>query len=289
MKLLILDAGHCLSLALAREANRRSDTELVIEAGLGLTSERLAEIAPDALVIPPLTQPITAEPAAVVAHAEAVEDCLTLCRESQIPLVWCVSDQLYEDGFDEPIDEHMIPAPRDESLRRLIVTGDRIRERYPRHLIVRLGPLFALDGAEAWLNQLIDSLIAGDEVRAAEDVIFCPTSADAAAMALLGILHQLHCGAEAWGAYHLAGTEPVSAYTFASMVRTQLMTRLEGAGETLTLGPLRALKHHHGQPLRRVLNCRRVLEAFGVHQKPWRLEVGRLLDVWFVARAEEMA
>lgn len=289
MKLLILDAGHCLSLALAREANRRSDTELIIEAGLSLTPERLGEILPDALVIPPLAQPISAEPAGVVAHAEAVEACLDMCREARIPLVWCVSDQLYEDGFDEPIDEHVIPAPRDDSLRRLIITGNRIREQYPLHLIVRLGPLFALDGAEAWLSELLDSLVTGDEVRAAEDVIFCPTSADAAAMALLGMLHQLHCGADAWGAYHLAGTEPVSAYTFASMVRTQLSTRLEGVGETIELGPLKALKHHHGHPLRRVLNCRRVLEAFGVHQKPWRLEVGRMLDAWCHARAEESA
>lgn len=289
MKLLILDAGHCLSLALAREANRRSDTELVIEAGLALMPDRLEAIAPDALVIPPLAQPISAEPAAVAAHAEAVEACLAACHQAHIPLVWCVSDQLYEDGSDEPIDEHMIPAPRDESLRRLILTGDRIRERHPRHLIVRLGPLFALEGAEAWLSELLDSLMAGDEVRAAEDVIFCPTSVDAAAMALLGMLHQLHCGADAWGAYHLAGTEPVSAYTFASMVRTQLATRLEGAGEAVELGRLKALNHHHGQPLRRVLNCRRVLEAFGVHQKPWRLEVGRMLDAWCRDRAEEPA
>ncbi|MBD3897999.1 sugar nucleotide-binding protein [Halomonas sp. ML-15] len=280
MKLLILDAGHCLSLALAREVNRRSDTRLMIEEGPVISADALAERAPDALVIPPLARPISAEPAAVVAHAEAVEACLKACRATRTPLVWCVSDQLYEDGHDAPIDEHVIPAPRDESLRRLIQVGDRIRQQYAEHLIVRLGPLFALDGASAWLSELIDSLLAGDEVRVAEDVIFCPTSADAAAMALLGMLHQQHCGAQAWGAYHLAGTEPVSGYTFASMVRTQLATRLEGLGEQVELGPLKALSHHHDQPLRRVLNCRRVLEAFGVHQKPWRLEVGRMLDTW---------
>lgn len=287
MKLLILDAGHCLSLALARESNRRSDTELVIQAGLELKPGVLDEIAPDALLIPPLALPISAEPAAVVAHAEAVEACLEATRAAGVPLVWCVSDQLYEDGHDGPIDEHVIPAPRDESLRRLIRVGDRIRQQHTAHLIVRLGPLFALEGASAWLSELIDSLLVGDEVRAAEDVIFCPTSADAAAMALLGMLHQQHCGASAWGAYHLAGTEPVSGYTFASMVRTQLAIRLEGIGEQVELGPLKALNHHHDQPLRRVLNCRRVLEAFGVHQKPWRLEVGRMLDIWCHGRGGE--
>ncbi|MGM0703378.1 MAG: sugar nucleotide-binding protein [Pseudomonadota bacterium] len=285
MKLLILDAGHCLNLALARIAHRRSDTELVIEPGLSVSAQQLRELAPDAVIIPPLAGPMDIEPAAVIAHGEGVDACLTACRETATPLVWCVSDQLYQDGFDAPIDEHVIPAPRDESLRRLIAIGDRVRSGHPHHLIVRLGPLFALEGSHAWLGGLIDSLMAGDAVRAAQDVIFCPTSADAVAMALVGMLHQLACGSQAWGAYHLAGTEPVSAYTFASMVRTQLSTRLEGLGEQPYLGEVKALKHHHDQPLRRVLNCRRVLEAFGVHQRPWRLEVGRMLDEWVQARA----
>lgn len=280
MKLLILDAGHCLSLALAREANRRTDTELVIETGGALTPERLAEVSPEALVIPPLSRPISAEPAAVTAHAEAVEACMEACLASGVPLVWCVSDQLYEEGFDGPIDEDVVPRPRDESLRRLVMTGDRVRAEAPRHLIVRLGPLFALEGSHAWLGELIDTLVSGRECRGESDVILCPTSADAVAMALIGMLQQQACGADAWGSYHLAGTEPVSAYTFISMVRTQLVTRLEGRGERRELGTVKALKHHHDQPLRRVLNCRRVLEVFGVHQKPWRLEVGRLLDAW---------
>lgn len=280
MKLLILDAGHCLSLALAREANRRGDTELVIEEGLALDPERLAEVAPDAVLIPPLVRPSHVAPASVTSHAEAVETCLEFCQQARVPLVWCVADELYEDGADAPIDEHVIPEPRDENLRRLVKTGDRIRAGLPHYLIVRLGPLFALDGRGAWLTELIDSLTAGQEVRAAEDIIFCPTSADAAALALIGMLQQLGCGADAWGAYHLAGTEPVSAYTFASVVRTQLATRLEGLGRHVALGKLKALNHHHDQPLRRVLNCRRVLDAFGVHQKPWRLELGRMLDSW---------
>lgn len=286
MKLLVLDAGHCLSLALAREANRRSDTELTIEEGLALDAGQLAALAPDALVIPPLSRPIVAAPAEVTAHAEAVEGCMEACRAADIPLVWCVSDQLYEDGFAEPIDEHVIPRPRDESLRRLVATGDRIRAEHPHHLIVRLGPLFALEGSHAWLNELIDSLIIGAEVRGEADVTCCPTSADAVAMALIGMLLQQQCGADAWGSYHLAGTEPVSVYTFVSVVRTQLATRLEGRGDHRPLGPIRALHHHHDHPLRRVLNCRRVLEAFGVHQKPWRLELGNMLDAWCRASTE---
>ncbi|HDZ47938.1 hypothetical protein LCGC14_0150330 [marine sediment metagenome] len=284
MKLLILDAGHCLSLALAREASRRTDTELVIEQGTTMSSAMLQAITPDAVIIPPLAQPLSMTPADVTAHADAVDACLDACATHQVALVWCVSDQLYEDGLEVPIDEHVVPTPRDESLRRLVQTGDRIRAQFQRHLIVRLGPLFALEGSHAWLNEIINSLVAGEAVRAAEDVIFCPTSVDAVAMALIGMLQQQACGANTWGAYHLAGTEPVSAFTFTSMVRTQLLTHLEGRGEEVALGEVQPLKHHHDAKLRRVLNCRRVLDVFGVHQKPWRLEAGRMLDAWCSTR-----
>ncbi|MDN6296885.1 MAG: sugar nucleotide-binding protein [Halomonas sp.] len=286
MKLLILDAGHCLSLALVREASRRSDTQLVIEPDTELTPERLDEVAPDAVIVPPLSHPLTLTPAAVTAHADAVEVCLEACLSRDVALVWCVSDQLYEEGFGEPIDEHLVPAPRDEGLRRLVQVGDRIRAEYHRHLIVRLGPLFALEGSHAWLNGVMDTLMAGGDARAAEDVIFCPTSADAVALALVGILQQLTCGASAWGAYHLAGTEPVSAFGFTSMVRTLLVTLLEGRGESISLGEVKALNHHHDAKLHRVLNCRRVLDVFGVHQRPWRLEVERMLNVWCLARED---
>ncbi|TVP50525.1 MAG: dTDP-4-dehydrorhamnose reductase [Halomonas sp.] len=284
MKLLILDAGHCLSLALAREASRRTDTALVIEQETTITPSLLKTIAPDAVIIPPLAHPLSMAPADVMAHADAVDRCLDACLSQEVALVWCVSDQLYEDGLDVPIDEHVVPAPRDDSLRRLVQTGDRIRAEFQRHLIVRLGPLFALEGSHAWLNEIIDSLVVGHAVRAAEDVIFCPTSADAVAMALIGMLQQQSCGANAWGAYHLAGTEPVSAFTFTSMVRTQLLTHLEGRGEQIVLGEVQPLKHHHDAKLRRVLNCRRVLDIFGVHQKPWRLEAGRMIDAWCSTR-----
>lgn len=289
VKLLLADAGHCLSLALAREANRRRDTQLTIVEETQVAAEALAEARPDALIVPPLSAPSRLAPAEVMAHVEAVDANLALCREYDVPLIWCVSDELYEDGGDGPLDEHVIPAPRDDSLKRLIATGDRVRECLPRHLIVRLGPLFALGGAHAWLPELLDTLLAGDEVRAAEDIILCPTSVDAVAMALIGMMQQQGCGADAWGAYHLAGTEPISPYTFASVVRTYLTTHLERQERDATLGALHALHHHHDRPLRRVLNCRRVLDVFGIHQKPWRLELSRMLDDWCLLHDKESA
>lgn len=278
MKCLVLQADHCLSLALRDTAAQRSDIEYLPAPEL-VDADVLATIGPDAVIVPPLADPGRREPAVVYAHASQVEALLEACQARRIPLIWCVSDTLYEDGAEGPIDEDVLPRPRDEALRRLISVGEHVR-RHPQHLILRLGPLFGLEGEGAWLSELIESLMRGESVRAAQDLVLCPTSVKAVARALTGVLLQLDSGAGAWGTYHLCGTEPVSVFTFCSVVRTQLATRLEGVGALPAPGELLALNQHHDTPLRRVLNCRRLLDVFGIHQKSWRLELGLMLDAW---------
>lgn len=283
MKCLVWQAQHCLTLALSDIAALRSDIEYLTVSARddadAVNVETLAAIQPDAVIVPPLADPARCEPAVVYAHANHVEALLEACRALQIPLVWCVSDALYEDGADGPIDEQHQAQPRDETMRRLVDVGEQVR-RHPQHLVLCLGPLFGLEGEGAWLSPLIDSLLRGETVRAPQDLVICPTSAVAVARALTGMLLQIASGVRAWGTYHLCGTEPVSVYTFCSVVRTQLATRLEGVGESAALGELQALNQHHDTPLRRVLNCRRLLDVFGIHQKSWRLELGLMLDTW---------
>jgi len=278
VKCVVSQPNHCLSLALAQIAASRGDIVHAL-AATPLDRETLEAQAPAAVIVPPLSDPARVEPAVVYAHCDQVEALLEICQAQRVPLIWCVSDTLFEDGADGPIDEDVMPAPRDETLRRLVATGERVR-RHPSHLVLRLGPLFGIEGEDAWLGPLIDALMRGDTVRAAQDLVLCPTSVMAVARALTGMLLQLDSGAEAWGTYHLSGIEPVSAYTFTSVVRTQLATRLEGAGQTCELGELQALNQHHDTPLRRVLNCRRLLDVFGIHQKSWRIELGLMLDTW---------
>lgn len=277
MKCLLSQPEHCLSLALGKAAVSRSDIEYVPAARLDV--DALETLAPDIVVVPPLSDPGRSEPAVVYAHADYVEALLEACQAHRVPLVWCVSDTLYEDGAEGAIDEDVVPQPRDETMRRLVSVGERVR-RHPQHIVLRLGPLFGLEGEDAWLSGLIEALMRGETLRAPQDLVLCPTSVTAVARALTGMLLQLDSGAEAWGTYHLSGTEPVSAYTFVSVVRTQLATRLEGVGEIVELGQLQALNQHHDTPLRRVLNCRRLLDVFGIHQKSWRLELGLMLDTW---------
>ncbi|WP_110654078.1 sugar nucleotide-binding protein [Salinicola halimionae] len=278
MKCLVLQAEHCLNLALRDTAAQRSDIAYVPAPEI-IDIEDLAAMPPDAVIVPPLADPGRCEPAVVYRHADQVEALLEACQALQIPLVWCVSDALYEDGAEGPIDEDILPRPRDTAMRRLVAVGERVR-RHPLHLILRLGPLFGREGEDAWLSDLMEALMRGESVRAPQDLVVCPTSVMAVARALTGVLLQLESGAVTWGTYHLCGTEPVSVFTFCSVVRTQLETRLEGVGASMELGKLQALNQHHDTPLRRVLNCRRLLDVFGIHQKSWRLELGLMLDAW---------
>ncbi|WP_189446169.1 sugar nucleotide-binding protein [Salinicola rhizosphaerae] len=278
MKCLLSQPAHCLSLALLDATATRGDIEF-LPAASTLDAAAIAVVAPDAILVPPLSDPARCEPAAVYAHADHVEALLEASRALGIPLVWCVSDTLFEEGAEGAIDERVMPRPRDETMRRLVGVGEQLR-RHPQHIVLRLGPLFGLEGEDAWLADLIDSLMRGETLRAPQDLVLCPTSVKAVARGLIGMLMQLDSGAGVWGTYHLSGTEPVSAYTFVSVVRTQLATHLEGVGQQVALGALQALNQHHDVPLRRVLDCRRILDVFGIHQKSWRLELGLMLDAW---------
>nr|WP_286009811.1 sugar nucleotide-binding protein [Salinicola sp. S1-1-2] len=275
---MLMQPEHCLSLALVQSTAARGDIAYEPVTSLAAMTPLLSPV-PDAILMPPLADPGRCEPAEVYAHADQVEALLDICQARHIPLIWCVSDALYEEGADGTIDEAVAPRPRDETMRRLVEVGERVR-RHPQHVVLRLGPLFGLVGDDAWLSGLVDALLRGETLRAPQDLVLCPTSARSVARALTGMLLQFGSGAHAWGTYHLCGTEPVSAYTFVSTVRTQLATRLEGAGANAELGELQALNQHHDTPLRRVLNCRRLLDVFGIHQKSWRLELDLMLDDW---------
>ncbi|MFC0268980.1 sugar nucleotide-binding protein [Kushneria aurantia] len=280
MKLLLLDAGHCLGRALIDEVAPRQDIELVVESALRSSPDQLREAAPDAVICPPLCAPGGVDYAELAAYAGAIEDNLEACRACSLPLVWFVSDQIFEDGAETPIEESVLPAPRDEGLKRLLAVGERIRTRLDAWFIIRTGPLMALEGRDGWLSDILDELAGGGTLRAAEDEIICPTPASAVARATLGMLAQQLSGASGWGAYHIAGVEPVSLYTFHSVVQQQFELYLTRREADLQTGRIQPLRHHHDQPLRRVLNCRRVLETFGVHQKPWRLALDGLLEQW---------
>ena len=287
VKFLVLGASHCLSRALAREGRRRAD--IVVEAHEVSALEQKGWVFEqcDAVIVPPLSHPASATPAEVLAHAALVEEVLSHCVAQELPLVWCVSDEMFEAGSPTPISESLVPDPIDKGLRRLVQAGMRVREELPRHIILRVGPLFALDGEHAWLPDIIATLTSGNDVRVPEDVVVGPASAESLAMALIGILMQLKYGADSWGSYHLSGIEPVSLYAFCGVVRTQMVTLLEGRGLSVDFGDVKPLSHHHDQPLRRVLRCQRLLDTFGIHQRPWRVELERLLMQWCETQTQQ--
>lgn len=284
MKLLLLDADHCLGQALIDESALRSDVELISRCMYQCQQGDLERLAPDAVIFPPLLSPTIVDHAEIVAHVTRIDAVLAACQAMKVPLVWFVSDQVFEAGAETPIEESMLPAPRDEGLRCLLEVGNRIRAQLTSHFIIRTGPLMALKGRDGWLTEILEDLVDTRPLRAAEDEIICPTSVNAVARAVIGMLAQQFSGANAWGAYHLTGVEPVSLYTFHCVVKQQLEIQLARRGVALTPGEIQPLRRHHDQPLRRVLNCRQMLETFGVHQKPWRLALDVMLEQWCETR-----
>lgn len=289
MKILVFDPWHCLSIALACEAQERFDIDLEMADDTALAAHPGMDVTGyDALVVPPLAHLDTLTADQIEAHAEQVEALITPCREANTVLVWCVSDEIYEYGHAKgAIEESLVPVPESPSRKRLVDVGNRIRSELSCYLVVRVGPLFGLTGKDAWLPTILDGLYTGHNIAAEDDLYVGPTPVDALANGLCGMLLQLDNGANAYGPYHLSGIDPVSVYIFVASVRTCLAHELERRGiDDIQLGEVTPSSHRLGM-VRRVMNCRHMLGTFGVHQKPWRLEIERLINKWLELRMEQ--
>lgn len=283
MKILVVDPAHCLSLALIAETQERLDIDLELHDWTSVFTIDASDVY--AIIVPPLAHLDSISQETLETHAEAVERLIDFCRKSTIALVWCVSDEIYEYGYDDgAIEESLIPEPVSPSRRRLVTVGNRIRTELRYSLMIRLGPLFGLKGKDAWLPSLLEGLYSGHIVPAEEDLYIGPTPVDALARGICGMLLQLYNGADSWGAYHMSGIEPVSVYNFVQYVHLQLDKQMKALDQSIDqVGHVEPVEHRLGN-VRRVLNCRHMLGTFGVHQKPWRIEVERLTHRWLEAR-----
>ncbi|HNL92932.1 MAG TPA: sugar nucleotide-binding protein, partial [Pseudomonadales bacterium] len=97
--------------------------------------------------------------------------------------------------------------------------GERaVIDTCPQHLILRTGELFSSIGQNV-LTDLLKAWRNGGSARVSARYRFCPTSVRDAARVVVALLHQLSCGIEPWGIYHYGGTDAISYYDFARLIK----------------------------------------------------------------------
>lgn len=203
-------------------------------------------------------------------------DC---CQQHNAILVYVSTYRVFDGSKKEPYTEKDIPNPCGVLATSRWQAEQQISTRCSRHVILRLSWVISQKRTNL-LKHLLDEVSHEQEVAVVSDQQGCPTPCEDAARVIVAIVQQLSCGAKAWGTYHYAGAEPVSENHFAEIVISEASQH-----QHLKIRKLRMdkLSEREGvqPPANATLSCRKILSTFGVHNRPWRGTLSRLIRSYY--------
>lgn len=162
---------------------------------------------------------------------------------------------------------------------------EAVRHSHPYSVILRISSVFSAYGTNL-LTKMIQAIESKDELKIVTDQICAPTPAQDVARALVTISTQLlHGKSGGYGIFHLCGTPPVNRLEFA-----QAMMTAYAPHTTRRPALLPALSSDFPgfapRPAHSVLNCDKIREVYGIHQRPWREGLDESMQVWLEKRKQ---
>lgn len=220
-------------------------------------------------------------------NAEGVEKLAAACGDLSIPVVHLSSDFVFDGHYDSGYRE-------DDEVSPLGVYGDSkwqgeeaLRRVLPQHLILRASWIFSESGNN-FVTRTLERARSQLEIKAVNDRIGSPTAASDLARVVLAMLKQVHNGAEAWGTYHYCGAEVTNRYSFCKEIISLAMGYEELAMEKLTSVSASQYPKEAQRPSSSVLECKKLLNTFGIHQRPWRSDLSEVIRFHYQSRKQAL-
>jgi dTDP-4-dehydrorhamnose reductase len=120
-----------------------------------------------------------------------------------------------------------------------------------------------------FLDRLLAHVESGDEIRFQSSLGVAPTPAEDLARVVNTVVWQLYYGADCWGAYHYTGSEVTTSMGF-----TDTLIALASQYGEVDLDGVQLIEvdDFSGPEIAQypLLDCEKILEAFGVKQRTWR-------------------
>ncbi len=209
---------------------------------------------------------------AYAVNADGTGHLASACQALQIPLLHLSSDAVFDNHYASGYTEQDEVAPQGVYGESFWQGEERVRASLEQHIILRVSWLFSACGNN-FLTQTVKAARTEESLEAFSDHIGCPTSARDVARVVSAIIKQISNGAQAWGTYHYCGAEIISSYDFCKEI---LIAASEY--ENFKVEKLIALLADEDQqedslPGSSVLICKKVLNIFGIRQRPWRQEL----------------
>ncbi|WP_162300119.1 sugar nucleotide-binding protein [Kineobactrum sediminis] len=166
-----------------------------------------------------------------------------------------------------------------ETVGQLLARAEElVRSTCPRHLVLRLGPVFSARGVNV-LSHMLEQLMAGGQLVLNNQQRGGPIESVDAARVVAGIIDQLSAGAEAWGTYHYCSPDATNCYEFAEVLFACASQFSEFSADAVQLAAADA-----PEIINRSLHCGRIRNTFAIKQVPWRGFVADAVRDYFYHR-----
>ena len=208
-------------------------------------------------------------------NRDAIAHLADSCHRLGIILIHISSYRVFDGTKKEAYSEKDIPNPVGVMATSRWQAEQQVSERCPRHVILRLSWVIG-DKRNNLLRYLLNQAANKKEVAVVSDQQGCPTPAEDAARVIVAITQQLSCGAEPWGTYHYAGAESVSENSFAEIVIAEASQHQHLRVRKLRMDKIND-RNGVQPPANATLDCGKILNTFGVHKRPWRGTLSRLI------------
>lgn len=213
---------------------------------------------------------------ALLLNAEAAKHIASACGDLSIPLIQLSTDYVfdghYASGYTEMDETRPLGAYGESKLQGELY----VRQFMPRHIIIRTSWLFSDRGNNFMLRTLAEAR-ENNLMYGVDDRRGCPTSAYDLARVVLAIIKQLSCGADAWGTYHYCGAEVTTRYGFCEAVVAAARQYEDLTVDRIQPVASKDFTTEAERPSTSVLKCNKILNVFGIRQRPWRSELQRLI------------
>jgi dTDP-4-dehydrorhamnose reductase len=206
-----------------------------------------------------------------------------LAESLDIPLLHLSDYQVFSGMKDKPYVEE--DEPHSQTLYGVTRwQGELSVQRFcQRFIILRVGTLFCGQGTNV-LTVLLNQWKKGKARELSTVLQFSPTPTADVARVIYAILQQLECGVNAWGLYHYCSADTATPYDFAEVLLAA-RTQYEGVDNEIRIRPLEESLHkrkkrkagEQSDPINTVMVCEKILNTFGIRQRPWRGELTRMV------------
>jgi dTDP-4-dehydrorhamnose reductase len=204
-------------------------------------------------------------------HDIDVDRSLWLARASQAlkqPFLHLSCARVFSGDEERDYREDDYPDSESTIAQLLVAAEAAVRDNCERHVILRMGPVFAPSGINV-ITHMLGQLREAGQLSLDRSHRGCPVAVEDAARVISGMADQFGCGLESWGIYHYCSADITNCYEFAEVL---LAAASQYQAFPADSTQLEVIQDERGL-INRNLDCSKIRNTFAIKQQPWRANV----------------